>query len=158
MSDNNCSSRSLTCMKNSFLNVWRNITIEPVFLLFMLNYGVFGMVASTLYIDKVCRVNLNFTSEICDHIHYHEDEQIQVQEYASTLKMYNSILQAVPGTIYLMVAGSLSDTYGRKPFIALALLGYVFNNTVFLINSIYFNELKAEYLLFECLQGKESDR
>ena len=157
MSDNNCLSTSLTSMKNSFLNVWRNITIEPVFLLFMLNYGVFGMVASTLYIDKVCRVNLNFTSEICDHIHYHEDEQIQVQEYASTLKMYNSILQAVPGTLYLMVAGSLSDTYGRKPFIALALLGYVFNNTVFLINSIYFNELKAEYLLFECLQGKESD-
>ena len=80
----------------------------------------------------------------------------KVQEYASTLKMYNSILQAVPGTLYLMVAGSLSDTYGRKPFIALALLGYVFNNTVFLINAIYFNELKAEYLLFECLQGKES--
>ena len=44
MSDNNCSSRSLTCVKSSVLNVWRNITIEPVFLLFMLNYGVFGMV------------------------------------------------------------------------------------------------------------------
>ena len=57
----------------------------------MLNYGIFGIVSQDLYIEKVCRVNLNFNSTICDNIQTYENEQIQVQEYTSTLKMYNTI-------------------------------------------------------------------
>ena len=139
---------------NRLVLIWKNITIEPVYLLFVLNYGIFGIVSQDLYIEKVCRVNLNFNLTICDHIQEHKNEQIKVQEYTSTLKMYNTILQTIPGTLYLLIIGPLSDVYGRKLFLTLSLLGYTFNNTVFIINAYFLNELKAEYLLFECLQGK----
>mgnify|MGYP001185973083 FL=1 len=155
MSSDNCivSGYSWTWVKQRLMMIWKNITVEPVVILFMLNYGLFSIVSATLYIEKICRVNLNFSDIICDDIQNHENEQIQVQKYSADLKMYNSVLQAIPGALYLLIAGPLSDVYGRKPFIAFALFGYVFNNAVFLINGYFFYELKAEYLLFECLQG-----
>ena len=46
----------------------------------------------------------------------------------------------------------LSEDYGRKPLIIVGLLGYIVLNIAFFINSWFMYELKAEYLLFECLQ------
>ena len=38
--------------KRHFMNSWRSVTIEPVFLLFMLAHGFYGIVSQSLYIDK----------------------------------------------------------------------------------------------------------
>ena len=42
-----------------------------------------------------------------------------------------------------MIAGPLTDKYGRKPLIISALLGYLILDIVFLINSIFFYQLKV---------------
>ena len=67
----------------------KNISFEPAFFLFMLAHGFYVMAAQELYRDKVCRVNLNFTSEICDNINHHREQQVQVQKYVTDLKMIN---------------------------------------------------------------------
>ena len=51
--------------------------------------------------------------------------------------------QSAPGIIFTLFAGPLTDTYGRKPLIISALLGYLLLDIIFLVNSIWFYDLKV---------------
>ena len=82
----------------------------------------------------------------------HKEDQAEVQKYVSTLKIYNSVLQAIPSVLFTLFAGSWSDVHGRKPLIVSSTLGYVISNLIFMINAHFFYELKAEYLLLEVRQ------
>ena len=55
-------------MMSKICNIVRNITIEPLFFLYALCLGFYIIVSSSLYVSKVCNVNLNYTREICDNI------------------------------------------------------------------------------------------
>ena len=99
----------------------------------------------------MCKVNLALGDEICDNIQEHKDEQVEVQKYVSTLKIYNSILQAIPSVLFALFAGSWSDVHGRKALIVSSTMGYTISNLVFMINAYFFYELKAEYLLLEVI-------
>ena len=79
----------------------------------------------------------------------HKEEQAEVQKYVSTLKIYNSVLQAIPSVLFALIAGPWSDIHGRKALIISSTFGYCISNLIFMINAHFFYELKAEYLLLE---------
>ncbi len=101
---------------------------------------------------QVCRTNLNLGESFCDEIQQHKEEQSKVQQHVATLRIYNSVLRAVPLVLFTLIAGPWSDQHGRKPLIVVSTLGFCLCNLVFLVNTYFFNELTAEYLLFEVLQ------
>ena len=47
-------------------------------------------------IEKTCRINLNFTGEICDDIQHHTVESDRVQQDVTDLNLYNTFLSSIP--------------------------------------------------------------
>ena len=130
-------------------SVIKHISVEPVFFAFGLCSGLNLVVSSDLYIAKVCNVNYGFNSSICDNIQGYKDEQTQVQKHVATLNIYDTVLNSVPSMMFTLFAGPWSDHHGRKPLLILTVFGQCLHHLVFLINSYFFKELKAEFLLFE---------
>ena len=138
--------------KGKCLHIWKNITVEPVLIFYCLVVALSGIPGEEMYVKKACIVNLNHTREVCDNIYEHKEIQLETQKLVSGLQAKSGILKSVPGIVFILFAGPLSDSYGRKLFLLLSIFGYISLNIVFLINSIWFMELRVEYLLFECLQ------
>ena len=133
--------------------IFQNITLEPIVFIFAMSVGVWAIAADQLYIDKMCQVNLNHSAEICDNIYDHKEIQLTNQEKVTNLRVISTVIQSIPPFLCVLIAGPWCDKHGRKPLIIITMFGYAIANTVFLINTIWFHELKAEYLMFEALQG-----
>ena len=136
-------------------SVFSNITIEPLFFFYAMCIGFYAIASKTLYIQKVCKVNFNISEEICNNIQRHEEEQNNVQAYVSQLQAYNDIIQGIIPFVLAIFAGPWSDIYGRRNLMISAVFGYSLCNLVFFLNTLYFYELKAEFLLFEAIQGNQ---
>jgi len=139
-------------MRNRLKSLFDSIMLEPVAFLLMVFVGMIMLTSQELYLMKACKVNLNYTDAICDNINNHSEVQTATQKYVSEIQAYNGVLQSIPGIVLAFFAGPLSDKIGRKPLLIFSLFGYLILSVVFLINSIWFYELKVEFLLFECLQ------
>ena len=58
-------------------------------------------------------------------------------------------IKTIPPIIFALFIGPWSDKCGRKVLMILPMTGYIFFYLWMLINTIYFDELNAEYLMME---------
>ena len=79
----------------NILGSYRQISLEPVFLLFAINIGLINIASQSIYIDKTCKVNLNETEAICDNIQQFNETQKEAQKYVSDIQAYNGALQVI---------------------------------------------------------------
>lgn len=128
------------------LRLWHKITIEPAVFLFTFAYGFYSIIAQNLLIDRVCTVNLNLTSEVCDHLDHYKHDQMEVQKQVTLIVLYTSILSSIPCMILTLLVGPWSDRNGRKPLMIAPIIGCILSQVVLVLIRA-FPQARGEYYL-----------
>lgn len=134
--------------------VMKNITVEPTMFLFIFAVVTGVLTSQNLNLEKACRVNLNFTTEICDALKaqtlgeqniYERDVQRLV---AAAMAWRTYITATIPCLLALFI-GSWSDKTGhRKIFMFTPIIGQILVNINGVINTYFFYELSLEVIVF----------
>merc|ERR1711892_912944 len=139
----------------------KKMSVEPCIALFGLGWSLFGVQASTLYIQKTCKVgsfffgNQTFSIETCDNLFNgsFEDEQKIVQATTAKIEIVSQILRTIPMVIFALFLGPWSDKAGRKLLIMLPLIGESISTLSYIVNVYFFDELVVEFLWFDAISS-----
>ncbi|XP_057374974.1 lysosomal proton-coupled steroid conjugate and bile acid symporter SLC46A3-like [Daphnia carinata] len=129
-----CKSPHRKCLQN-VKKAMSHVTLEPMLFLKMVAEGNVIVIADTLQLDRVCRVNLNFTEKDCLAMDdgNHSEIQKAVQIYQNNLHYYQGLMASILPVLVIFLIGSISDRYGRKLPMVIVLSGFVVYAMVYLL-------------------------
>ncbi|KAK3914808.1 Proton-coupled folate transporter [Frankliniella fusca] len=110
------------------VRVVRAITVEPVLFAYMFAFMLTSVVEQSFYVDRACRIHLNYSDHICSHIQdpAFREEQNHVQIEVSSFHQYNGIVSNVVPFLLAPFLGSWSDRRGRKLPLLMGLFGQTY--------------------------------
>lgn len=107
-------------------------------------------VSQNIIMMKMCEVNVNLTSTICEtairNQSSHPMLMIGLQKYASELGVLVAIIENLPSIFVVLFLGPWSDKHGRKPLMILPMVGHLLS-TLITIMVYYSPTWPAQYLL-----------
>ncbi|XP_022816276.1 solute carrier family 46 member 3-like [Spodoptera litura] len=140
--------------KDKVVYVFKNITLEPSLSMFVLSAMILMTASQNLNLDKACRVNLNFTEEICHSLRMQEvdsqnEYERETQKLLARALSWRTYLSATIPCILALFVGSFSDRTGhRKFFMMVSITGQLLIGINNMIHVYFFNELPLEALIF----------
>ncbi|BES90891.1 Adenylate cyclase [Nesidiocoris tenuis] len=137
-------------VREKFNNIISNVTVEPILLCYILPNYIANLATMNMNLEKACRVNLNYSSDLCDEIARRntsglekEDENIQVLVLRMTY--WQSVLRSSLPALLILFLGSFSDRTGRrKPFMLLPVFGELMVSMGLLLCRYFFYEWPLE--------------
>ncbi|XP_074030483.1 probable peptidoglycan muropeptide transporter SLC46 isoform X1 [Leptinotarsa decemlineata] len=127
-----------------------NITVEPMLACYIIPSVLASLATQNLNLEKACRVNLGYTTEVCDALterrtqNYTMEEQ-QVQQLVASMGVWKTILQSALPAFLIMFIGSWSDRWGkRKPCMLFPIVGEFMTVVGLMVCVFFFNELPME--------------
>ncbi|XP_013184487.1 lysosomal proton-coupled steroid conjugate and bile acid symporter SLC46A3 isoform X2 [Amyelois transitella] len=136
------------------INVFKNITVEPSVFFYIVPMVITGLPSQNLALEKACRVNLQYSTDICDSLmnqtlesqNQYEREVQKVLSSALTVKTY--MTAAIPCLLTLFI-GCYSDQTGyRKVFITLPMFGQILGCINGVINVYFFSVTNLQTFLY----------
>ncbi|XP_046807502.1 proton-coupled folate transporter isoform X2 [Lucilia cuprina] len=124
--------------KRAIFSPWyRKISVEPTMFLYMFAFMNTSVVEHDFFLQKACRVNNNFSDEICEHIKDSENAEYKKLVQITTAQFYQweSIAAHVFPIILALFLGSFSDRRGRKFPLLMGLCGKLIYSVMIVVNA-----------------------
>nr|XP_024215107.1 proton-coupled folate transporter-like isoform X2 [Halyomorpha halys] len=127
-----------------------NMTVEPMLFTYILGSVVAGLATQNLNLEKACRVNLNYSDQVCsaldrrDTANYTTEEQT-IQKLVASMSIWKTLVQSSIPAVLILFFGSWSDRRGRRrPCMLVPMVGEILTHTGLIICTYYFYELPME--------------
>ncbi|CAB3244236.1 unnamed protein product [Arctia plantaginis] len=139
---------------NKVFNVFSNITVEPCIFLMVTGTMITNMASQNLQLEKACRVNLNFSKEICDSLRLqdgvaHNDYEREIQRLVASALAWRTYLTATLPCFLALFVGSFSDITGyRKLFIIVPIIGQILVGINNKFSVHFFYQINLEKVIF----------
>ncbi|XP_012158008.1 proton-coupled folate transporter isoform X1 [Ceratitis capitata] len=125
-------------IKKNCMSPWyKKISVEPTMFLYMFAFMITSVVEQDFFVQKACRVNNNFSEEICSNIKADENAAYKKQVQITTAKFHQieSISAHVFPIILALFLGSFSDRRGRKFPLLMGLTGKLIYSVMIVVNA-----------------------
>ncbi|KAG8197167.1 hypothetical protein JTE90_011327 [Oedothorax gibbosus] len=140
----------------------KTLKIEAV--MFMLMFATLMRIvsATTLIMDKVCLVHLNFAEDVCRDLASHPKQKIEVEILSNNYIVGHNLIQMLPACIVTVFIGAWSDIYGRKVPLVISMAGLALEGGLISGSSItysYITDISTtrqrtfKYALIELVSG-----
>ncbi|KAG1686781.1 Proton-coupled folate transporter [Nymphon striatum] len=142
--------KSESVSRLSSLKTLKNITIEPVLILYLFATFMCASLNVALLMERVCTIQDGHSTQVCKEMFHNEaykDIKIHSQKKANNILLVNNFVLTTPGIILAVFAGPWSDKYGRKPPIIIPLIGGLINY-VMLTLMAHFKEWSPYFLIY----------
>lgn len=127
-----------------------NTTVEPIMACYVMPSVLASLAIQNLNLEKACRVNLNYSGEVCDALNLRETQNYtlqeeEVQRLTAGIQMWKNIVQTAIPVLLILFVGAWSDKTGkRKACILLPIVGEFVACLGFIVNTYFFYELPVE--------------
>ncbi|XP_050665510.1 solute carrier family 46 member 3-like isoform X2 [Leptidea sinapis] len=126
------------------------ITVEPILACFVMPSVLSSLATQNLYLEKACRVNLQFDHHICDALTKRQTanytfEEEAVQTLVASVAGWKTVLQSFLPCGILIFLGAYSDRVGQRKFcMLLPIIGEFLTSIGMIVNTYFFYELPVE--------------
>ncbi|XP_028169328.1 proton-coupled folate transporter-like [Ostrinia furnacalis] len=141
-------------LREKIQHVKENITLEPTLACYVIPNVLSRLATQNLNLDKACRVNMNYTDEVCDALLVRNgteylEEETSVQELVAGMESWKNVLLTVIPSFLILFLGAWSDRTGkRKICILLPIIGELLVCLSNMLNVYYFKEVPAQVAVF----------
>ncbi|XP_051163247.1 proton-coupled folate transporter [Leptopilina boulardi] len=118
------------------VKIVKHISVEPTMWLYMMAFMTTSVIEQAFFVYKACRVDHEFSEEICRNITANKTLNSQVQITVSKFHQWNGIASHVLPIILAFFIGNWSDRRGRKLLLILGLFGKLIYSFMIVINTV----------------------